>query len=109
MESDGSRAGWKYSSASDEVLQNLGEKVVSVYTNEGMPAEATFQVADVTTPLCSIACVCHQGGTVAFTSAGGYIGNGPGQRRNFERKNNVYTIQFRALDPRATSGFMMQR
>ena len=83
--------------------------MVSVYTNGGMPAEATFQVADVTTPLCSIARVCDQGNTVAFTSAGGYVGNGHGQRRNFERKNNVYTIQFHALHPRATSGFMMQR
>ena len=47
-ESDGSRAGRKFFSASGEVLQNLGEKMVSVYTNEGMPAQATFQVADVT-------------------------------------------------------------
>ena len=59
-ESDGARAGRKYFSASGEVLQNLGEKMVSVYTNEGMPAEATFQVADVTRPLCSIARVCDR-------------------------------------------------
>ena len=107
-ESDGSRAGRKYISASGEVLQNLGEKMVSVYTNEGMPAEATFQVADVTRPLCSIARVCDQGNTVVFTSTGGYIENGHGQRTNFERKNNVYTMQFHALDPGATSGFMRQ-
>ena len=32
-------------------------------------AEATFQVADVTRPLCSNARVCDQGNTVVFTSA----------------------------------------
>ena len=49
-ESDGPRTGWKYISASGEVLQNLGEKMVSVYL-----------VADVTRPSCSIARVCDQG------------------------------------------------
>ena len=107
-EFDGSRAGRKYISASGEVLQNLGEKMVSVYTNEGMPAEATFQVADVTRPLCSIARVCDQGNTVVFTSMGGHIENGHGQRTNFERKKNVHTMQLHALDPGATSGFMRQ-
>ena len=91
-ESDGSRTGWKYISASGEVLQNLGEKMVSVYTNEGMPAEATFLVADVTRPLCSIARVCDQGNTAVFTSAGGFFENGHGQRSNFEQKSNVYTM-----------------
>ena len=108
-ESDGSRAGRKYVSASGEVLPNLGEKRVSVYTNEGIPAEATFQVADVTRPLCSIARVCDKGSTVVFTSTGGYIENSRGQRTHFERKNNVYTMQFHALDPgTSTSGFTGQ-
>ena len=107
-EPDGSRAGQKYITASGEVLQNLGEKMVSVYTNEGMSAEGTFQVADVTRPLCSIARVCDQGNTVVFTSAGGYIQNGHGQRTNFKRKNNVCTMQFHALDPGATSGFLSE-
>ena len=40
-----------------------------------------------------------------FTSAGGYIGNVHEQRRNFERKNNVYTIQFHALESQSYFGF----
>ena len=107
-EPDGSRAGPKYISASGEVLQNLDEKMVSVHTNEGMPVEATFQVADDRRPLCSIARVCDQSNTVVFTSVGGKIKNGHGQRTIFERKNNVQTMQFHALDPRVTSGFMRQ-
>ena len=78
-----SRAGRKYISASGEVLQNLGEKMVSVHTIEGMPVEGTFQVTDVMRPLCSIARVCDQSNTVVFTSAGGCIKNGHGQRMIF--------------------------
>ena len=107
QESAGSRAGKKYLSASGEVLKNLGEKKVEVYTNEGMPANATFQVADVTRPLCSIARVCDQGNVVVFTSSGGYIENVHGTKTHFERSNNVYTLQFHAYDPgSSTSGFM---
>ncbi len=103
-ESAGSKAGRKYLSASGEVLKNLGEKKVEVFTNEGMPAKATFQVAEVTRPLCSVARVCDQGNVVVFTSSGGYIENERGQRTQFERTNNVYTLQFHAYDPGSTSG-----
>ena len=71
-EPDGSPAGRKYISASGEVLQ------VPVHTNEVV--EATFQVADDRRPLCSIARVCDQSNTVVFTSVGGKIKNGHGQR-----------------------------
>ena len=87
------------------MLKNLGEKKVEVYTKEGMPAHATFQVADVTRSLCSIARVCDQGNVVVFTSDGGYIENAYGKRTQFERKNNVYTLQFHAYDPGSTSDF----
>ena len=60
-ESPGSREGREYLSASGDVLRNLGEKDLDVYTGEGVPATTTFQIADVTRPLCSIAKVCDKG------------------------------------------------
>ena len=104
-ESVGSKTGKKYMSASGETLKNLGEKKVEVITNEGMKANATFQIADVTRPLCSIARVCDQGNTVVFTSTGGFIENVHGARTHFERSNNVYTLEFHAYDPGSSTDF----
>ena len=98
-ESAGSRAGRKYVSASGEVLNNLGEKNIEVVTNEGLPATTTFQIADVTRPLCSIARVCDKGNQVVFTAEGGYVENAQGNRSYFERKNNIYTMSLHAYDP----------
>ena len=48
VESEGSRRGQTYVSASGDRLPNLGEKKLRVITEEGHPAVATFQLADVT-------------------------------------------------------------
>ena len=62
-ESVGSKRGQTYMSACGEKLPNLGEKQMKVWTNEGKPAMATFQCADVTRPLCSVSKICDQGKT----------------------------------------------
>ena len=109
--SDGSREGREYLSASGETLKNLGEKNLEVVTNEGLQADTTFQIADVTRPLCSIAKVCDKGNVVVFDSNGGYVEDAWGHRTHFERKGNIYTMSFFALDPgtspanKATSDF----
>ena len=103
QESAGSRAGRKYLSASGEVLKNLGEKNLEVVTNEGMKASTTFQIADVTRPLCSIARVCDKGNQVVFNSEGGYVEDAWGNRTYFERQSNIYTMSFHALDPGHTA------
>ena len=56
-----SKRGQTYMSAGGEKLTNLGEKQMRVWTNEGSPAMATFQCADVTRPLCSVSKICDQG------------------------------------------------
>ena len=98
-ESEGSKFGRKYLSASGEVLPNLGEKNLDVVTEEGMAAKTTFQIADVTRPLCSIARVCDKGNQVVFHAEGGYVEDRHGNRSHFERKNNIYMMTFHALDP----------
>ena len=54
QESEGSKRGQTYLSASGEKLPNMGEKKFDMVTSEGNWAQATFQVAEVTRPLCSV-------------------------------------------------------
>ena len=97
-ESVGSREGREYLSASGDVLRNLGEKELNVITCEGFPATTTFQIADVTRPLCSIAKVCDKGNKVIFEKDCGYVEDQWGTRSYFQRKGNIYTMNFYALD-----------
>ena len=76
-------------SACGEKLPNLGEKQMKVWTNEGKPAMATFQCADVTRPLCSVSKICDHGNRVVFEGQGGFIENKSGVRTSFKRENNV--------------------
>ena len=110
QESTGSKAGRKYLSACGEVLQNLGEKHIQFHTEEGMQAKTTFQIADVTRPLCSVAKVCDQGNTVVFHATGGFVEDAYGKRTHFERVNNIYTMCLYAQDPgsNADKGFSRQ-
>ena len=87
-------------SANGAKLPNLGEKHFKVVTSEGNPAAATFQVAEVTRPLCSVIRICDQGNRVVFTSAGGYIENmTSGVQTGFQRKNNVYVMEMYVEEP----------
>ena len=52
-ESEGSRRGQTYMSASGDRLPSLGERKFDIVTESGMSATATYQVADVARALCS--------------------------------------------------------
>ena len=86
-------------SASGDRLPNLGEKRLQVITEEGNRATATYQVADVTRPLCSISKVCDRGNTVTLTAKGGYITSKSGEKMNFRRQNNVYVLDMYLKNP----------
>ena len=73
-------------SASGNRLPNLGEKVMNVMTEDGIPAKATYQVANVTRALCAVSRVCDQGNTVIFEKDGGYILDPSGIRTAFRRE-----------------------
>ena len=103
--SEGSTRGQCYMSASGAKLPNQGEKKFSMMTPEGNWAEATFQVADVTRPLCSVTKICDKGNRVVFEGNGGYIENlATGVCTTFGRQNNVYVMEMWA----ETSGFSRQ-
>ena len=79
---------------------------MKVWTNEGKPAMATFQCADVTRPLCSVSKICDQGNRVVFDGQGGFIENKSGVRTSFKRENNVYVLEMHSKKPgELASGF----
>ena len=91
-ESIGSKNGQTYQSASGTKIANQGEKKLQVVTEEGIEAEATFQIADVTRPLSAVSKICDKGNMVVFTHEGGFIQNHLGNRTFFRRENNVYMM-----------------
>ena len=97
--SEGSIGGVKYVTANGEVIDNQGEKVVKVVTNEGQRCKLTMQVTDVSKPLMSVSRICDAGHQVVFKSEGGYIEHlNTGQRTNFNRVDNVYRLQVRVAN-----------
>lgn len=96
-ESDGSRRGQVYHSASGDKIPNLGQKALDVVTNEGNEFRMTFQIADVTKPLTSVGAVTDAGdgsNYVVFHRDGGWIAHpATGKRTHFARKDGVYVLQ----------------
>jgi hypothetical protein len=104
QESEGSKRGQTYLSASGDKLPNLGEKKFDMMTAEGHWAQATFQVAEVTRPLCSVSKMCDKGNRVVFEMSGGYVENlATGVRTSFSRENNVYVMEMHVQDDGAVS------
>ena len=99
-ESVGSQNGQTYQSASGTKIANEGEKELQVVTEDGIEAEATFQVADVTRPLSAVSKICDKGNMVVFTQEGGFIQNGMGHRTFFRRENNVYMMDLYIKAPK---------
>ena len=99
-ESVGSRNGQTYQSASGTKIANEGEKRLQVVTEDGIEAEATYQVADVTRPLSAVSKICDKGNIVVFTQEGGFIQNSMGNRTVFRRENNVYMMDLYIKAPK---------
>ena len=79
-------------------------------SGEGNMAEATFQVAEVTRPLCSVTKICDRGNRVVFDSQGGYIENyASGVQTRFSRQNNVYVMDMYVEETAVAPGFARPR
>ena len=92
-ESPGSRRGQEYAAANGGKLENLGEREVRGYNNEGHPIQLVYQVTAVTKPLASVAKICDRGNVVVFTQEGGHILNlTTGVQTEFARENGVYSL-----------------
>ena len=92
-ESPGSRRGQCYVSASAGRMQNIGQKVLSIQTNEGKDTTVLYQIAEVSRPLTSVSATCDRGNWVVYTPQGGFIMNcQTGERTSFERSGGIYDL-----------------
>ena len=102
IESAGSRDGRGFIGPGGERIENEGEmKVQMEQVDDGLTFGATFQAADVTRALMSIAKICDSGPktVVAFDSEKGVITRAGKEIGRFKRKNGLYTTQVRMRKP----------
>ena len=88
-----SRSGVFYTSADGGRLDNLGQQELPIAFDNGTRAMATFQIANVSRPLMSVARICELGNRVLFGASGGVILNlESGQVTPFEKEDGVYVF-----------------
>ena len=74
-ETQASRSGLAYSSATGEEILNLGEVTLPFVTKEGTKRSMKLQAAGVSRPLASVKRICEAGHFVVFDDEGSYIYN----------------------------------
>ena len=75
METEASRAGANFASATGEPIPNMGEMIVPMLTREGSLRSMRIQAAPVTKPLASVMKIVKAGHLVVFDEKGSYIMN----------------------------------
>ena len=104
-QTDKSRAGVCYASATGEPIPNLGEQKLPLATIEGSLRAMTFQVAPVSKPLGSVKRICAAGDRIVFDDDGSYIVNKPTGELKWLRDDNgnfmldVWVPPPTAIDP----------
>ena len=98
-ESEGSRRGQKWTSASKHKLKNLGQQRIHACTEAGNPTDVLFQIAEVGKPLVSVSAICERGNRVIFGRGGGVVKNMmTGAETPFCRRNGVYVMSLWLMD-----------
>lgn len=92
-ESEGSREGRNFTTATGAPIKNLGEQELHIVTDNGLDTTVLFQLADVSRPLMSVSAICDKGNRVIFGKSGGVIQNiATGQEIPFERQGGIYAL-----------------
>merc|ERR1711873_117261 len=66
-DTEASKRGMHYIAANGTKIMNQGEKTISGVTEEDVPLNMTWQVAEVKKPLASIGRICDAGNVAMFT------------------------------------------
>ena len=99
-ESEGSKRGQEFVSASEDTIPNLGEQKLEVQLDNGDESLFKYQIADVSRALNSITEICDGGHVdyghhVVFGRKGGMIVNlETGKQTPFEREKNIYCLDY---------------
>ena len=87
-ETEASRSGLNYASATGDPIPNLGEQVLPLLTQEGSLRSMTFQAAPVDRALGSVKRMCASGHVVVFDEDGSYVANKRTGEINWLREEN---------------------
>ena len=87
-ETEASRSGLNYASATGDPIPNLGEQVLPLLTQEGSLRSMTFQAAPVDRALGSVKKMCRSGHRVVFDDDGSYVLNKTSGEVNWLREEN---------------------
>ena len=102
-ETDASRSGLCYSSATGQPIPNLGEQCLPLFTMEETFRGMTFQAAPVSKPLGSVKRICAAGHRVVFDEDGSYIENKTTGEINMLREDNGnYMLEMWVVLPQTT-------
>jgi hypothetical protein len=99
-ESEGSRRGQEFMSASEDTLPNLGEQKLNVILGNGKETAIMYQIADVSRALNAVTEICDAGhpdygNRVIFGRGGGVIENiETGKQTPFTREGNIYCLDY---------------
>jgi len=100
LESEGSRRGQEFVSATEDVIPNLGQQKLNVVLPDSSETNVKYEIADVSRALNSISEICdaghpEYGNHVVFGRRGGTIVNlESGKMTNFTRDGNIYCLDF---------------
>jgi hypothetical protein len=108
-DSAASKSGVYYTGANGGKLMNLGQTHIPICLENGARTLATFQVADVSRPLMSVAKVCEMGNRVLFGANGGVIMNlATGSCTPFTKRDGIYVFSM-WVPPLSESPFVRPR
>ena len=99
-ESEGSRRGQEFMSASEDTIPNLGEQKLNVLLDNGKETAIKYQIADVSRALNAVTEICDaghpdHGNRVIFGRRGGMIVNlETGKTTPFQREGNIYCLDY---------------
>ena len=84
----------EYEVASGQVMQNLGEKHFSGYTDEGFRRSMKAQVCDVNKALLSVHKLVQAGNKVVFEREGSYVEDEvTGEKMWLQEKGGMYMLK----------------
>ena len=108
-ETQASRSGLNYASATGDPIPNLGEQKLPLMTQEGSLRAMTFQAAPVDRPLGSVKRMCTSGHMVVFDEEGSYVLNKLTGEVNWMREENGNYIMDLWVAPGDNQGFQRPR
>jgi len=111
-ETEASRSGLNYASATGDPIPNLGEQKLPLVTAEGSLRAITFRAAPVDRPLGSVKRMCSSGHVVVFDEDGSYVYNkASGEITSLREENGNYMMDVWVMpsDTGHASGFPRPR